>query len=421
LRAADHGAQAENTGCLDASHRMEVPMHDPLSVAIFTVIDAVMLTLGDRTHLLAPTRDRAVLTVAVVAACQFQNPHARAVSVLRGLPSLSRALSRSRFHRRLPALARPCPWVSWLLDLLCDLFAFRAVAFTLDSLPVPVCHRVRARRCGKVQGSAYDGYCAAKEQRVVGWHVPRICRDTGVPVSDARMPVRSHDLTPPCCVPRLDATACRVPRSAPTVARARWVGDDAPAGAQPAPCPCAVARGRGRGSGTVGSGDRGHGRTHRGTRRGNRDATGEQRVGGVAGVSDERAGDWPAHRSMVAGDTGELHPRRDARSGGGRVPTGQDGVGTGAATIGHEGAQGAQIGHSGNGRLRTTADLATLSAVRLDPMLRAFYQRLREAGKPVKVARCAAARKLLHLAWALVTKRHPFDPLRHLTPVPIQA
>ena len=42
----------------------------------------------------------------------------------------------------------------------------------------------------------------------------------------------------------------------------------------------------------------------------------------------------------VAGDTGELHPRRDARRGGGRVPTGQDGVGTGAATIGHEGAQG---------------------------------------------------------------------------------
>jgi len=76
----------------------------------------------------------------------------------------------------------------------------------------------------------------------------------------------------------------------------------------------------------------------------------------------------------------------------------------------------AQIGHSGNERLRTAAYLATLSAVRYNPMLRAFYQRLREAGKPVKVARCAAARKLLHLAWALVTKRQPFDPLRHLPP-----
>lgn len=72
-----------------------------------------------------------------------------------------------------------------------------------------------------------------------------------------------------------------------------------------------------------------------------------------------------------------------------------------------------QIGHSGNGRLRTAAYLATLSAVRFNPMLRAFYERLRAAGKPVKVARCAAARKLLHLAWALVTKRQYFDPSRH--------
>jgi len=65
---------------------------------------------------------------------------------------------------------------------------------------------------------------------------------------------------------------------------------------------------------------------------------------------------------------------------------------------------------------RTTAYLATRSAVRYNPMLRAFYQRLREAGKPVKVLQCAAARKLLHLAWALVTKHQPFDPLRHLPP-----
>ncbi len=80
-----------------------------------------------------------------------------------------------------------------------------------------------------------------------------------------------------------------------------------------------------------------------------------------------------------------------------------------------------QIGHGGNGRLRTAAYLATLSAVRYNPMLRVFYQRLRAAGKPVKVARCAVARKLLHLAWALVTKQQPFDPLRHLAPVPVEA
>lgn len=68
----------------------------------------------------------------------------------------------------------------------------------------------------------------------------------------------------------------------------------------------------------------------------------------------------------------------------------------------------AQLGHGGNGRLRTALYLATLSAARYNPSIRAFYQRLREGGKPMKVARCAAARKLLHLAWALVKKNQPY-------------
>jgi transposase len=68
----------------------------------------------------------------------------------------------------------------------------------------------------------------------------------------------------------------------------------------------------------------------------------------------------------------------------------------------------AQIGHGGNGRLRTALYMATLAAARYNPSLRAFYQRLRAAGKPMKVARCATARKLLHLAWAMVKQQEPY-------------
>lgn len=69
----------------------------------------------------------------------------------------------------------------------------------------------------------------------------------------------------------------------------------------------------------------------------------------------------------------------------------------------------AGIGHGGQGRLRTALYMASLAAVRHNPALREFYDRLRAAGKPSKVARCAAARKLLHLAWALVTKRQRYE------------
>jgi len=70
----------------------------------------------------------------------------------------------------------------------------------------------------------------------------------------------------------------------------------------------------------------------------------------------------------------------------------------------------AQIGHGGHARLRTALYMATLQAARRNPIIKAFYDRLRAAGKPMKVARCAAARKLVHIAWAVVKKKTRFDP-----------
>ncbi len=68
------------------------------------------------------------------------------------------------------------------------------------------------------------------------------------------------------------------------------------------------------------------------------------------------------------------------------------------------------IGHAGHARLRHALYMATLSATRHNPAIKTFYDRLRAKGKPMKVARCAAARKLIHIAWAVVTKQMPYDP-----------
>lgn len=51
--------------------------------------------------------------------------------------------------------------------------------------------------------------------------------------------------------------------------------------------------------------------------------------------------------------------------------------------------------YAGRARVRTALYMATLSAARYNPMIRATYQRLLAAGKPKKVALCACARKLL--------------------------
>jgi transposase len=68
------------------------------------------------------------------------------------------------------------------------------------------------------------------------------------------------------------------------------------------------------------------------------------------------------------------------------------------------------IGHAGHKRLRTALYMATLSAVRHNPIICAFYYRLLERGKPTKVALCAAARKLVCIAWAVSTNGVLFDP-----------
>ena len=91
----------------------------------------------------------------------------------------------------------------------------------------------------------------------------------------------------------------------------------------------------------------------------------------------------------------------------------------GLAPMAHESGTsvrgGSHLGRGGHRRLRSALYMATLSAARYNPVIRPFFQRLRAKGKPFKVAHCAAARKLLTLAWAVVTKAQPFDPQHGLT------
>jgi transposase len=75
-----------------------------------------------------------------------------------------------------------------------------------------------------------------------------------------------------------------------------------------------------------------------------------------------------------------------------------------------------RIGYGGNGPLRATIFMAAMSAIRFNPVIKDQYERLHvQKAKPHKVSRCACARKLLHLAFAVVTKEKPFDPGYALT------
>ena len=68
----------------------------------------------------------------------------------------------------------------------------------------------------------------------------------------------------------------------------------------------------------------------------------------------------------------------------------------------------------GHGRLRAQLWMPTLSAIRFNPWLRAYYERLIARGKVRKVAVVAAMRKLLGAIYSVAKNRRAFVP--HLSP-----
>lgn len=161
-------------------------------ITTFVLTDTLMERLGHRSDVRAKVADSEIILTAVVAAKYFQNHHERAVCVMRGLHYVSGPLDVSRFNRRLHKLA---DWLCFISKSLGELL-LNGDVFVIDSLPVPVCRRVRASRCRKVRGRAYCGYCAAKKEKFFGWRLHLICTPGGVPVSFQLVPAAFHDLTP---------------------------------------------------------------------------------------------------------------------------------------------------------------------------------------------------------------------------------
>ena len=166
-------------------------MNEHWIVAVFTLTDDLLTASAHATHPLAGVSDAEVLTVALVAAAYFQNHHERALWVMQRLGYLSGTLSTSRFNRRLHRLSA---WLDALLQAVTAVAA-QAELFIIDTLPLPVCRRVRASQCRKVRGSPFYGYCAATEQKFFGWRLHIIYTLDGLPAAFDLLPARLHDLS----------------------------------------------------------------------------------------------------------------------------------------------------------------------------------------------------------------------------------
>ena len=166
-------------------------MNDDYIVPVYTILDDILQVMNYQDDVRATLSGAEILTIAVISAKYFQNHHERALCILYRLGYISR-LSVSRFNRRLHALT---DWLWQVSSVLSELFSSGRI-FIIDAMPLPVCKRVRAKNCRKVQGDAYYGYCASKQEKFFGWQLHLVCDAKGIPVSFDLLPASFDELVP---------------------------------------------------------------------------------------------------------------------------------------------------------------------------------------------------------------------------------
>lgn len=78
--------------------------------------------------------------------------------------------------------------------------------------------------------------------------------------------------------------------------------------------------------------------------------------------------------------------------------------------------RGVRYVQGGRAQVRQVLYMATLTAKRHNPAIRAMYERLTAAGKPFKVVMTACMRKLLTILNAMLKHQTPWDPNRYANP-----
>ena len=139
-----------------------------------------------------------VMSVALVAAAFFGGNVEASRSFLDEYGYIQKAISKSRFNRRLHAID-PSLWRT-LFDLLAEVFKHNNAteSYVVDSLPVAVCDNIRIRRCKlyppEEHGKAFRGYIASKRRYFYGLRVHLVVSGKGEPVEFSLAPASEVDI-----------------------------------------------------------------------------------------------------------------------------------------------------------------------------------------------------------------------------------
>lgn len=154
---------------------------DDQIVAIYCLCDDILNALGHPEDPQRRMSDAEVLTTAIAAGLYFGGNLERARDWLGAPEYIPGMLSKSRFNRRLHAIAGLVYSVVQVLGEVFKQLNAEAV-YLIDSFPLPVCDNIRIRRSKRFQGEQYRGYIASKRRYFYGLKVCLLTTAEGEPV-----------------------------------------------------------------------------------------------------------------------------------------------------------------------------------------------------------------------------------------------
>ena len=159
---------------------------DDTIITTYYLCDEFLKAIGHHDDQQVRLSTAEVMSVALVAATFFGGNVEASRSFLDEYGYIQKAISKSRFNRRLHAIDSSL-WQQ-LFDLLAEVFKQNNPdqSYVVDSLPVAVCDNIRIRRSKlyplQEHGEAFRGYISSKRRYFYGLRVHLVSSASGEPV-----------------------------------------------------------------------------------------------------------------------------------------------------------------------------------------------------------------------------------------------
>ncbi len=163
------------------------------TVAIYVFFDDLLKTMDHKEPHTRKTTDSEIMTALMISTLYFGGNIEKAISFVRSTNLMPNMLSKSRFNRRMHAIAELIVMLFSQIGQALKHLTINTI-YIINSFSVSVCHNIRINRSRLLKGRQYRGYNASKRCYFYGFKVHVIVTAEGIPVEYSFTAGSVHDL-----------------------------------------------------------------------------------------------------------------------------------------------------------------------------------------------------------------------------------